>query len=159
MKLPKRKQLRLKNYDYSQEGAYFITICTNEKNKILWNVGATFGRPQDKSHFSEYGLIIDKEIEGFEGIYKKDVIIDKYVIMPNHIHMIILMHYNRETNNPLPTISRVIQQFKGAVTKQAGLKMWQKSFYDHVIRNESDYREICEYIDVNPIKWEYDCYF
>ncbi len=79
--------------------------------------------------------------------------------MPNHIHMIILMHCNRETNNPLPTISRVIQQFKGAVTKQAGLKMWQKSFYDHVIRNESDYREICEYMDANPIKWKYDCYF
>lgn len=60
--LPKRKQLRLKSYDYSQEGAYLITICTNGKNNILWNVGATFCRPQDKSHLSEYGLIIDKEM-------------------------------------------------------------------------------------------------
>ena len=58
-----------------------------------------------------------------------------------------------------PTVSRIIQQFKGAVTKRIGISVWQKGFYDHIIRNESDYLRIWQYIDTNPAKWQEDCYY
>ncbi len=92
MDLPKRKPNRLKNYDYSQCGAYFITACTKSRHEILWNVGATFGRPSESPQLSEYGIIIKNEIDHIDAIYNYIVTIDKYVIMPNHIHMIILLH-------------------------------------------------------------------
>ena len=69
--------------------------------------------------------------------------------------MILWIHVNYVV---APTISRIIQQFKGAVSKQIGFSMWQKLFYDHIIRNEQEYQKTWEYIDTNPLKWELDCY-
>ncbi len=92
MELPKRKSIRLKDYDYSQNGEYFVTICIKDKLQLLWNVGATFGRPFiDNVHLSEYGLIIEGELNKINNIYTPTVVIDKYVIMPNHIHLIIIL--------------------------------------------------------------------
>jgi REP element-mobilizing transposase RayT len=154
---PQRKNIRLKDYNYNKNGAYFITICVKDKQNLLWqqNVGATFGRPQ----LSEIGAIVDNEINKITGIYE-NVIIDKYVIMPNHIHMIILL-YDIENGRPkvAPTVSRIIQQYKGSISKQVGFSMWQKLFYYHIIRNEQDYKKIWEYIDTNPNKWQDDCYY
>ncbi|SHK80569.1 REP element-mobilizing transposase RayT [Desulforamulus aeronauticus DSM 10349] len=147
-----RKPNRLMGYDYSQNGAYFITICVKDRRELLWNVGATFGRPLcDHKHLSKY-----------EEIYHSSVIIDKYVIMPNHVHMlIVLKNDDLENGRPkvAPTISRIIQQFKGSISKQIGSSIWQKLFHDHIIRNEQDYLEIWQYIDTNPIKWEEDCFY
>lgn len=83
--------------------------------------------------------------------------LDSYVIMPNHIH-ILLRICPDENGRPLvaPTISRIINQLKGLVSKQAGAKIWQKSFYDHVIKNHEDYIEHLEYICNNPLHWYYD---
>ena len=88
--------------------------------------------------------------------YEK-VSVDKYVIMPNHIHLIIVMQNGRTQFSP--TVSRIIKQFKGKVTKQVGFCIWQKSFYDHIIRDENDYLRIWEYIENNPYKWTEDKYF
>ena len=82
--------------------------------------------------------------------------VEKYVIMPNHLHMILWI---KETEENPPTISHVIQQMKGAVTKQLGVSIWQKSFHDHVIRGKQDYLEIWEYIENNPLKWTLDRYY
>lgn len=129
----------------------------------MWNVGATFGRPcNDKQHLSEYGLIIENEINKIGGVYNLSVIIDKYVIMPNHIHLIVLLKNECEIDGRpkvAPTISRIIQQFKGSVTKQIGFSLWQKLYHDHIIRNEKDYKKIWQYIDENPAKWEEDCFY
>ena len=76
MDLPKRKRIRLKGYDYSQNGAYFITACTKERHEILWNVGATFGRPQELPQLSKYGTIIKNEIDRIGEIYDNVVAID-----------------------------------------------------------------------------------
>ena len=109
MELPKRKPNRLKNYDYSQNGAYFITICTLNKKCLLWQVGATFGRPQVAPVLSHTGRIVDSEINKILKVYR-NVCINKYVVMPNHIHMIILIS-NDEIGRPkvAPTISRIIK--------------------------------------------------
>ena len=127
--LPKRKANRLKNYDYSKNAAYFITVCTKDRHEILWNVGATFGRPQKSPTLSEYGIIIKNELDHIGKIYDNVVAIDKYVIMPNHIHIIILLHGGDGRPKVAPTVSRIMQQFKGAVTKQIGFSLWQKSIF------------------------------
>ena len=151
-----RKHNRLKEYDYSQNGYYFITICTAERRKILCDisVGANCVRP--KTTFSEIGKLVAENISILNDIYET-VRVDKFVIMPNHIHLIVVIQNGR--TQFAPTMSRIIKQFKGKITKQVGFCIWQKSFYDHVIRDEKDYLRICEYIENNPVKWTEDKYF
>ena len=151
-----RKHNRLKEYDYSQNGYYFITICTAERRKILCDisVGANCVRP--KTTFSEIGKLVAENISILNDIYET-VRVDKFVIMPNHIHLIVVIQNGR--TQFAPTISRIIKQFKGKITKQVGFCIRQKSFYDHVIRDEKDYLRICEYIENNPGKWAEDKYF
>lgn len=159
MQLPKRKPNRLQGYDYSRNGAYFITICIKEKVEILWNnVEQIRVCPENNVHLSEYGLIIKNEINKISEIYENNVVIDKYVVMPNHIHMIIFIE-NDGRPQVAPTISRIIQQFKGSVTKQIGFSIWQKLFHDHIIRNKQEYKMIWHYIDTNPQKWSEDCFY
>lgn len=81
----------------------------------------------------------------------ENVFVDNYVIMPNHIHLIIRIESGR--TQFAPTIGRIIKQFKGSITKQIGKSIWQKSFYDHIIRDDYDYQTKWQYIDENPGKW------
>ena len=168
-KIPRRKNIRLKHYDYSESGYYFITICTKDKKNFFWkHVGETCGLQFDTPALSNIGEIINDEINKIRSFYN-EIEIDKYVIMPNHIHMIIVLHGVSgaliESKNgpaelaPTPTVSRIIQQFKGSITKQVGFSLWQKSFYDHIIRNQKEYEKIYEYIETNPLKWEEDKYY
>ncbi len=154
--LPKRKLNRLNGYDYSSCGAYFITICTKDKQKLFWNnVGANCVRPNDYQ-LSEHGKIVENEIQKLNTVYAS-VRVDKHVVMPNHIHMIVSDELGRP--QVAPTISRIIKQFKGAISKQIGFSVWQKGYHDHIIRGQQDYDEIWQYIDENPLKWNSDCYF
>ena len=94
--LPVRKNIRLKNYDYSNTGYYFITICVKDKHELFWNepVGARIARPLlseiARPSLSEIGEVVQKAIENIPNIYKS-ITIDKYVIMPNHIHLILIL--------------------------------------------------------------------
>ena len=154
--LPKRKDIRLKNYDYSSSGGYFLTICTSERRNYFWaNVGATIGRPQDVA-LSSYGTIVDEAINNISSIYPA-IDIDCYVIMPDHIHLLLFIRTD-EYGRPMvaPTMSRVVQQLKGYITKRIGCSIWQKLFVDHVIRNCEDYETRVKYIYENPIRWYYD---
>ena len=152
--LPKRKSIRLKEYDYSSNGAYFITICTKDMKCILsticapeseFFVGADIIRPR----LSDYGLIVDKAINSVPEHYN-GVNVDRYVIMPNHIHMIISINAFDGRMVSAPTI---IGSLKRYVSKKIGNSIWQKSFYDHIIRDEEDYMLHVQYIDENPKKW------
>ena len=155
MELPKRKNIRLKNYDYSQNGAYFITICVKDKHELLVEiVGTNCVRPQ----LFEYGWIVDNEIANLNNIYK-DVKVDKYIVMPNHIHMIIFITGENGRTQFVPTISRIIKQFEGTITKKIGFSLWQPRFHDHVIRDEEDYQNHWRYIEENPLKWAEDEYY
>ena len=149
-----RTSHRLRGYDYSQGGTYFITICTKQKKPLFWNnVGATCGRPENEYQLSDCGIIVENEIALLSSVYES-VRVDKYIVMPDHIHMLVSIVPD-EFGRPqvAPTISRVVQQFKGSITKQVGRPIWQKSFYDHAIRNQQDYDEIWQYIENNPIKY------
>ena len=81
--------------------------------------------------------------------------------MPNHVHLIIRIDNNDMNGRPMtaPTLSQIVNQFKGYCSKQIGHPVWQKSFHDHIIRNQADYNRIWEYVDTNAIKWESDCYY
>ncbi|MCL2354523.1 MAG: hypothetical protein FWC68_01265 [Oscillospiraceae bacterium] len=154
-KYPQRKCIRLKEYDYSLPGYYFITICTQNRERLLSRiVGATCGRPEIE--LLSAGKIVDNEMNKIEIIYD-NVLIDEYIIMPNHIHMIVILENGR--TKFAPTIIQIVKQFKGSITKQLGYSVWQKSFYEHVIRNEKSYYKIVEYIQSNPYNWENDEYY
>ncbi len=156
MELRKRKANRLKDYDYSQNGAYFITICTNDRKPILSkiSVGVSIARPNE-TELTDVGIIVEKDINGIEEHYQI-VFFYHYVIMPNHINLIIRIDKANGRALLAPTISGIIQQFKGNITKQIGKSIWQKSFYDHIIRDEYDYFTKWQYIDDNPAKWSDD---
>lgn len=153
MELPKRKRTRLKNYDYSQNGAYFVTICVKDRKAILSDVivGANSVRPKEV-HLTEYGKIVKKAIQDIPKHYSA-ISVDNFVIMPDHIHLLLQIHSNIDGRTLFaPTIDRVIKQMKGHITKQIGFSIWQKSFNDHIIRGESDYKEIWQYIEYNFYK-------
>ncbi|MDR1800303.1 MAG: hypothetical protein LBQ95_00425 [Lachnospiraceae bacterium] len=165
--LPTRKPNRLAGYDYSQNGAYFITICAKDREQIFGRittdgVGANCVRPCVRQ--SETGNIVLSEIERLNVAYPS-VNIDCFVVMPNHVHMIIVIDKNGGINKNdgrtqfAPTISRIIKQWKGAISKQIGFSPWQKSFHDHIIRNEQEYIKIAEYIENNPKRWADDCFY
>ncbi len=164
MEYPIRKEHRLKNYDYSQCGAYFITICTKDRKYIFWNnydilnVGAAFGGPYGKISLTEYGKIVKNELKKIPLIYPDVVFIPKFVIMPNHIHLIIVLNTYSENGPPkaAPTVGSIINKFKGTVSKKCGFHVWQKSFYDRVIRNEHEYNAFWKYIETNPMNRESD---
>ena len=145
---PQRKINRLKDYDYSQENLYFVTLCIKNRESILGNiVGANCVRPQ----LFEIGIIVENEIKKLGNIYE-NINITEYIIMPNHIHAIIEIGRTQFA----PTLSRIIKQFKGSITKQIGYSIWQKSYYDHIIRNEKELYKIIEYIKYNSLNWEND---
>ncbi|MGN0531252.1 MAG: transposase [Eubacterium sp.] len=143
-----RKPNRLRNFDYAQNGAYFITLCVNDRLPILSSVtvGANCVR------LTEIGGIVDAEIKKLDTIYT-NVFVDNYVIMPNHVHLLIRIDIPERRTQFAPTIGRIIKQFKGSVSKQIGRSIWQKNYYDHIIRDQCDYQTKWQYIDDNPIKW------
>ena len=156
--LPQRKRIRLKNYDYSETGAYFITICTHNRIPYFGSVGA------DSISARMISQIFTETMDLYENIHYY-----KYVIMPNHIHaIIILKHCDSEQRH---TICEIVQTFKRRTTiessnmvKQRILppfdkKIWQRSFHDHIIRTEKRYHIISNYIDMNPTLWEKDRFY
>ncbi len=153
IKLPERKNNRLKDYDYSLCGAYFVTICTANRHSYFWNnVGADIIRPQDIK-LSTIGEIVEQSILQIPDKYD-NVSVDKYCIMPDHIHLI--LRIESDDNGRMisaPTLSTIVGSMKRWASKQTGFSVWQKSFYDHGIRNKQDYDEIWEYIDNNPLKY------
>lgn len=146
--LPRRKRIRLKYYDYSACGMYFITICIKNRLDLL-------GKIQDKHNIvlSAEGIIVEKELQKIE-VLLTNVTIDEYIIMPNHIHMILIINENKNVS-----ISRIIKQYKMRVSKKIGYSLWQKSFYEHIIRNEEEYFTIKQYIQNNIVNWKQDKYF
>ena len=156
--MQKRKVLRLPIYDYSQNGTYFVTICTDKKRKCLADVrrGGVLPRPM--------GALVEKEICALSDRY--DICIDKYVVMPNHVHILMTVQRAGQSPAPTPDLSGIVGAFKSVTTKAInqlmgtpGQKLWQRSFYDHVIRNEADYLRAWQYIDDNPAHWAEDEYF
>lgn len=156
MEYPKRKQNRLQKFDYSLPNAYFVTICAEQKKSLFWtHTPAAIECPKDVP-LSAYGKAVYRGICAIPVRYQM-ISVDNYAIMPNHIHLLLQIHSDVD-GRPMaaPTISTVVNQMKGAVSKEIGHSVWQKGFHDHVIRGEEDYREIWQYIEGNPGKWMED---
>ena len=162
---PKRKQNRLREYDYSQNGAYFITICVKDRKKLLSKIVGTGVLDCPKIYLLDHGKIADKYINQLNDFYN-DILVDKYVIMPDHIHLLITIS-NGQSGTPVPTnrnnrnsiIANFVSTFKRFCNKEYGENIWQPRYYDHIVRNQDDYNEVWQYIDTNPIKWSEDCYY
>ena len=146
--LPKRKPIRIENYDYSTPGAYFITVCVNDRKPILWNVEAATCRP----NLSKIGAVVETAILQIPEHYPA-VSVDKYCVIPDHIHMILSINTDEDGRQvAAPTVSTIVGHMKRWVSMQIGYSIWQKSFIDRVIRNDQGYRAVWEYIENNPFK-------
>jgi len=161
MELPKRKNSRLCDYDYSLNGAYFITICTKERKKILSKitVGTPLpGCPQEvRSTLMWHGKVAEAYIRQMDAFYGHLSVV-KYVIMPDHIHFLLLIQGDPGMGDPTTQertskIAQFVGTFKRFCNKVYGENIWQSRYYDHVIRNQQDYDEIWKYIENNPVKW------
>ena len=149
-----RKRIRLQGYDYTQNNYYFVTICTYEKRQIF-GIG---------DQITDFGRIAENRLCRIQGIFP-GVRIDKYVVMPNHVHAIVVFESNSQARMyACPTLGTVIGNYKAAVSRGIHLidpkrNVWQKRYYDHIIRGQKDYEKIWTYIDENPVKWESDEYY
>jgi len=167
-----RRSIRLREYDYSRAGAYFVTVCTHHRECLF---GEILG---EKVVLSTFGKIVDDEWHKTKQM-RQGVELDAFIVMPNHIHCIITLTGNPHSNNrrgtmhraPTPqfeqfgrptanSIPTIIRGIKSSVTLQINvirrtprLPVWQRNYYEHVIRNEIDLEEIREYIQTNPLKW------
>ena len=157
MELQQRKPNRIPEYDYSQEGSYFITICTKDRQPILSKIVGGGALDAPTAVLTPIGEIARKYL--ISGNRISGITVDKYVIMPDHIHFILLVDETAAMGTskaPSPTnaaIPHFVSTFKRFCHRDIGAVIFQRSYYDHVIRNQQDYDEIWQYIENNPRKW------
>ena len=142
-----RKSARIPDFDYSSNNYYFVTICAHNRRCI-------FGEPDCLNWM---GKLVQEEIQKIPTHYAS-VLVDQYVVMPNHIHMIIVLEENS------PNLNQIIAQYKSGVTRKIreqspAVSVWQRSYHDHVIRDQKGYENIWNYIKGNPMNWSKDCFY
>ena len=172
---PKRKPTRLKHFDYSSVGAYFVTICVNDRKRILSEivkinpitademtdsaVGEGLAPPEFWVMLKPCGSVVEEQLQLIEKRFD-NVTIEDYVIMPDHIHVIIFLYEKAGGASPSPTLNDVVCALKSLISrnckKQYGIeKIFQRSFAEHIIRDQKDYETRRKYIYENPMKWYY----
>ncbi len=171
--LPKRKHNRLPLFDYSQNGVYFITICTHNKQNLFWKGcrDNPCGCPSDPP-VVEYTLLGQIAIANIKALEERfPVKIENFVVMPNHIHLLLYLDNfgERTAARAVPTVSQIVSAYKSIVANQylecckkeniAMGNLWQRSFYDHIIRNKNDYLIKWNYIQNNIAEWTKDEYY
>ena len=144
--LPRRKRNRLEGYDYSQNGAYFITVCTRDKAPLLGRVIACSAQNTAYVSLTPLGLATERVLTRLSDV-------EKYVIMPNHVHMLLLLEEEKHA------VPRIMRYWKSMITREIGKSIWQRSYYDHIIRDQREYDLIWEYIETNPLRWALDRYY
>ena len=148
----KRKSIRLHGFDYSQAGAYFVTICSYEKKCIFGNI------VDNQTTLSKTGVFVESFWKQLPNIFSF-VSLDNWVIMPNHLHGIVWLG---ETNHEKQNLSDVVCWFKSRSTLRCiknfktKPKLWQRGFYEHIVRDEKDLLRIRQYINDNPVQWAVD---
>ena len=146
-------------YNYSQPGAYFVTVCTKNRECILSGIVGGDAHIAPRIELTDIGAVVENFIRSIPGIAE-------YVIMPNHVHMILKISAEDPREGPMwasaPTqanVPQLIRSWKILITKTLGVGIWQRSYYDHIIRNERDYVVKAQYILNNPAKWRDDDYY
>ena len=163
----KRKNIRLRDYDYSQPGYYYVTICAKNKQKIFGKIidsSRDGALPHPVVELTRIGQILFNQWYELNNRYH-NIAVEDLIIMPNHIHGIIIIK-DREEQSPSPTLGSIVGTYKSITTKIAnrgdnlsGRIIWQGSYYDHIIRNEKELTAIRKYIEDNPAKWQEDHYY
>lgn len=159
-----RRSIRLRDYDYAHAGAYFVTICVDKKERVLGEIA------NNELRLSTMGNIV-RECWNNISEHFHHVELDEFVVMPNHLHGIIVIvdgHVGARHASPLQnarargtgkgSLGAIIGSFKASSSKQAGITLWQRNYYEHIIRNERELESIREYIFNNPFKWADDEY-
>ena len=173
--LPKRKSTRLKNFDYSSAGAYFVTICVRDRMQILSEIARTdlmsanktigiavgegLAPPEITVKLKPCGEIVKEQLQLIETRFL-GVTVEDYVIMPDHIHAVIFLHGKAGGASPSPTLDDVICAFKSLTSRSCkqkyGIeKMFQRSSAEHIVRDREDYETRRKYIYENPKRWYY----
>ncbi|MEZ4792795.1 MAG: transposase [Gelidibacter sp.] len=166
-----RKRNRLKGYDYSSDNLYFVTICVQNMVCCLGEI-TVHDRDKSKENQSNqkmilnpYGLIVQNRLEWLENQYPY-IIIHNYVVMPNHVHAVIEIDRSKikDIGIKIKSLSSLVGAFKTTSSKLIHEKgfidfAWQRSFHDHIVRKDSTFQTIMNYIDMNPQKWNYDKFF
>lgn len=158
MSLPNRKLPRLRGYDYSTPGAYFLTICTHEKRCLFGRISPNLEGAETNVLLSPIGKIAGDCLIDLPSHYT-NVSVDHWVIMPNHVHILLQIQEERSPDSPHCDIPNIVGKYKASVTRRVGKellfyeKLWQSSFFDHIVRNQDDYSRIWNYISGNPSRW------
>ena len=160
--IKKRKHPRLDGYDYSSDGAYFITICTQNRRCVLSHIVGRGLAPAETSEvvLTKFGKVAEKQLITLTERFN-NLTVERYVIMPNHIHAILILNGEAAGASPRPTLMDIVCAYKSLATKECKKigfsgKFFQSSFYEHIIRGKEDLEEIAKYIYENPTKWLYD---
>jgi len=160
-----RRSIRLKGYDYSSDGVYYITVCTQERVNLFGEVGVGADSISARMELNHAGKMIETIYNETINLYK-NITSDICVIMPNHLHCIISI--SRADMESAPTIGDVMQSFKRNTTikyingVKSGIyppfnkRIWQRDYYEHIIRDKNDYEQRWQYIDENPARWKED---
>ena len=163
MEYPNRKSNRLSTFDYNTPGAYFLTICTQNRTPILGEVVGGGALDAPYVHLTAIGEIVRRNI--ISGNLITGITVDKFTVMPNHIHLILLIdkplpnESSKEQSPANALIPHFVSTLKRFCHRDIGSKIFQRSYHDHIIRSEKDYLKIWEYIDNNPARWKEDCFY
>ena len=154
-----RRNTRLREYDYNSQGAYFLTICTENRKCILSRIVQTGVLDEPNIELLPYGQIAVKYINQLNDFYDH-ITVESYVIMPNHIH-ILLQILEGPSRTPVPTyqnsaVSSFVSTLKRFCNKEYGKNIWQPRSYDHIIRDQADFERHLQYIYENPFGWQKD---
>ena len=177
MEREQRKSLRLQGYDYSRSGYYFVTVCTAMRGENILaeicpepqTVGAAalggpspiladFDPPDNLDvSLTPAGEIVKRYIENINGAYNGHAGMDCYTIMPDHIHMVVWIRAPGDgpprAAAPTVTLPGIVNALKGLSSKKVGYPIWQRGYYEHIIRGRADLQSIRQYIQNNPLKW------
>jgi len=157
---PRRKPNRLLEFNYSNSGVYFVTICTKGRKEFLSKIKTGIGT-EPRIELSRIGYEIEHTINNINQNYQ-GIEIESYVIMPNHVHLLVVI----ESEETKLSLSDVVGRLKSFTTRRFNQiyrsknhVLWQRSFYDHIVRDDDDYANVRNYIDLNPWKWKDDDYY
>ena len=155
-----RKRVRLTGYDYSTPGVYFLTLCTEGRKCLLSRIVGTGVLDGPMVELFPYGEIAEKYIQQISDHYE-NLSVERYVIMPNHIHILLEVKGSGPSGTPVPTpqnstVSRFVSTLKRFCNREYGRNIWQARFYDHIIRDAADYDVHLKYICENPFGWHKD---
>jgi putative transposase len=157
---PRRKNLRLDGYDYANAGAYLVTVCTRGRRCTLGHI------EEDRVALSGTGTIVHRQIAALPLRFVQ-VHVDAFVVMPNHVHVLLVLDGRARQASPLcigrrsrqaspVRLGGIVGAFKAGSSREAGRPLWQRGYHDHVVRDEDDLARVRTYIETNPIRWHLD---